>query len=626
MCGLAAFFGNLSPEAVYGCIEKMLGAQAHRGPDSSGVWSGTKSGANIGVGLRRLKILDLSDSANQPMLSGDNRFVLVFNGEIYNYLELRARLAASGVCFRTNGDTEVLLQALIKWGPDAFAQLNGMWALVLVDLMSGRVMLSRDRFGIKPLYTYWDERGLYISSEIKAILEVTGKKFCVSPNVANAFLNQNLLSISRQTFFEGIEEFPPAHWAVMDLCQLNKKSLHVSRYWSVSQDRRDYVSENDLLEVLRDTFMDSVKLRLRSDVPVGVLLSGGLDSSAIAGVLHHLNAKGRNITLISAVAPNGADEQPFIDATASHIKHGVEKVILDYSPSDALDLISEVSWFNDEPIYNFSIVAHYLLMVRARELGITVLLSGQGADEILCGYKKYLGFYIQELLQHGKLLMAAEVAASSFKRKTILPQVTYQEAKRYLPRWLHLPDIDIRGPAIKDISEWVSLGLNGGRVMDRQIADLEQFSVPGIVHYEDRMSMAMGREIRLPYLDYRLVNLIVPLPVDLKIRDGWTKWIFRKTMEPFLPKNIVWRKDKQNFTVPQNEWFRHQLRDSVFRLLDSEWVTADLGLVSTKNFRKRYEVYLQQTNGIAEMSFKDIFSPIALELWARRFERHLSHA
>src|SRR5262249_30619488 len=177
MCGLAGLFGSLGIERTRESVERMLQVQSHRGPDSSGVWCGTVNGVHIGVGLRRLKILDLSDAANQPMVSDDGRFVLVFNGEIYNYIELRHELAIIGARFRTDSDTEVLLQALILWGPAGLERLNGMWALAFLDCLDGTVLLSRDRFGVKPLYTYIDETGLFVSSEIKAILEATGKRF-----------------------------------------------------------------------------------------------------------------------------------------------------------------------------------------------------------------------------------------------------------------------------------------------------------------------------------------------------------------------------------------------------------------------------------------------------------------
>ena len=244
---------------------------------------------------------------------------LSFNGEIYNYVELRDELAATGVSFHTKGDTEVLLQSLIQWGHLALPRLNGMWALILVDLRSGKAMIARDRFGIKPLYIYANESGFYISSEIKGILKAVGKKFRVNPTVVNAFLNQNLLCTSRATFFAGIEEFPPAHWAISAIDELGTKPLNPYRYWTTPESSADHVSGTTLVDLVRDMFIDAVKIRLRSDVPVGVLLSGGTDSSAIAAVLHYLNPARHDIKLISAVAADGRDEQPFIDTVARYL-------------------------------------------------------------------------------------------------------------------------------------------------------------------------------------------------------------------------------------------------------------------------------------------------------------------
>jgi len=625
MCGLAGFFSSLGPERTRNTVATMLEVQRHRGPDHAGIWSGTVCGMDIGVGLARLKILDLSDAANQPMVSEDGRYILVYNGEIYNYVELRSELAACDAIFRTEGDTEVVLQALIHWGSGAFARFNGMWSLALLDRIAGEVLLSRDRFGIKPLYTYTDDRGLYISSEIKAILEVTERRFQVTPQVANAFLNQNLLCASRATFFSGIEEFPASCWAVMPVGELGKKHLSPQRYWAIPTAPLASRSECELIDLVRTTFIDSVRLRLRSDVPIGVLLSGGTDSSAIAAALQYLNPNRNDIKLISAVGVNGSDEQPFIDAMAKHLNRDVEKVSLDYSASTAFDLVSEVSWFNDEPPGSFSTVAHYLLMKRAKELGVTVLLSGQGADEILCGYKKYLGFYVQELLGSGNWIAAANVSRQFLKRGTILSQVHYRDAKRYLPQWLRIPEIDVRGSALLNLNERVNVGLNGSGIIGRQISDVERLSVPALVHYEDRMSMAAAREIRLPFLDYRLVSLLVPLPVEYKLRDGWTKWIFRRAIETMLPKEIAWRKDKQHFIVPQNEWFHGELRDSISKLLSDQWLTEDLGLIDRKKFHARYIAYLGNRKHSGHLSFKDLFAPIALELWARRFQQHLTH-
>jgi len=582
-------------------------------------------GVDIGLGLCRLKILDLSDAADQPMLSEDGRFILVYNGEIYNYVELRAELAASGARFQTQGDTEVLLHALMLWGPAAFSRFNGMWALALLDRITGEVMLSRDRFGVKPLYTYADEKGLLISSEIKTILEVADRKFQVNNSVANAYLNQALLCASSASFFAGIEEFPAGHFARISIADIAKKRFDAQRYWAIALTSSSDLSESALIEAVRSTFLDSVKLRLRSDVPVGILLSGGTDSSAIAAAVHYLDPSRDDIMLLSAVGEDEhCDEQLFIDIMGSHLKRQVEKVVLNYPTSEALDLIREVSWFNDEPVGSFSTIAHYLLMKRARDLGVTVLLSGQGADEILCGYKKYLGFYLQELMASGQWLAAARVFGTFLGRGTILSQVTYREAKRYLPGWLRLSEIDVRGPALLNGGDWIQVGLNGDSVVDRQLADIERLSVPALVHYEDRMSMAVAREIRLPFLDYRLVSLLLPLPIEFKLRAGWTKWIFRRAIEPLLPHEITWRKDKQHFIVPQNQWIRCELRDEISRLIESEWVSQHLGLIDLRKFRNRYNAYLRQATTRGRLSVDDIFAPVALELWARRFERYLS--
>jgi asparagine synthase (glutamine-hydrolysing) len=625
MCGLAGFFGKVGTQRARLFVSTMLQAQEHRGPDATGIWSADVCAVDIAVGLVRLKILDLSDAANQPMISDDGRYVLVYNGEIYNYLELRGELADAGALFRTHGDTEAVLHALVRWGAAAFTRFNGMWAIVLLDKINGEIMLARDRFGIKPLYTYSDERGLFVSSEIKAILKAADKKLQVNANAAGAYLQQSLLCADNSTFFAGINEFPAGHWVIIQTKEVGKKRVDPQRYWAIPNIYSERQNDVELIEKVRETFIDAVRLRLRSDVPVGVLLSGGIDSSAIAATVHHLDRHRDDVTLISAVAKNGKnDEQPFIDMMAHHLKRSVEKVVVDYPSSNALDMVSEVTWFNDEPIGSFSTVAHYLLMKKARDRGITVLLSGQGADEILCGYKKYLGFYLQELISTGHLWTAAQACATFMQKRTVVSQFNYREAKRYLPRWLRFPETDVRGPALLESSQRIHVGLNGGGVIGRQVIDVERLSVPALVHYEDRMSMSMAREIRLPFLDYRLVSLLVPLPVEYKLRDGWTKWIFRRAMETLLPKEIAWRKDKQHFIVPQNEWFRWELREEVLKLLEDEWITEHLGLINRDKLRARYNAYLRQATENGRLNFKDIFAPIALELWARCFESYLS--
>jgi asparagine synthase (glutamine-hydrolysing) len=494
-----------------------------------------------------------------------------------------------------------------------------MWALILLDTVQGTVVISRDRFGVKPLYFWVDRDRFYAASEIKAILSVSERKFKVSAEVANDYLCQDLLSVGNSTFFEGIEEFPAGHFSDLPLRQLRKKPLERRRYWNLPTEQSEELTEERLIESIQSLFLDSVRLRLRSDVGIGILLSGGIDSSAIAAAVHHINPHSDNVRLISAIDENGYDEEPFIDAVSSHLGRSVDKVVLNYPPPRAFDLISEASWFNDEPIGSFSTVAHFLLMQYASDRKITVLLSGQGADELLCGYKKYLGFYVQELCQSGRFLEAARVLAGFVKQGTLFSGLNYLEGKRYLPSWMRMNEDDIRGTALHAQGSGTPIGLNGGGVRGRAIADIERLSIPGLVHYEDRMSMASAKEIRLPFLDYRLVNSLVPMPVENKLRDGWTKWIFRRAMEPFLPPAITWRKDKQYFKVPQEKWLRSELRAEISKLLDSDWISESLGLIDKSKFRNRYNAYLEQGPLNGRFSTKDIFPPIALELWARRF-------
>jgi asparagine synthase (glutamine-hydrolysing) len=604
-------------------VEQMLQAQAHRGPDHSGVWCGVVQGVEVALGSTRLKVLDITDASNQPMISEDGRFVLVYNGEVYNYVELREQLRAEGIRFRTEGDTEVVLSAIIHWGQEAFAKFNGMWALVLLDTLRGTVVISRDRFGVKPLYIWADDQTFLLSSEIKGILEVASRKFRVSATAVNDYLCQDLLCVGSSTFFEGIEEFPAGHFANVSIQQLRTTSLEKQRYWNIPSETPEILPEAKLIETIQSIFLDSVKLRLRSDVGVGILLSGGIDSSAIAAAVHQIDPYRENVRLISAVGEGEDSEQPFIDLMGAYLGRDVDKVVLNYPPSRAFDLISEASWYNDEPIGSFSTVAHFLLMQYASERGVTVLLSGQGADELLCGYKKYLGFYLQELCASGRFGEAARVMGGFLRRGTLLSGVSYQEGKRYLPPWLRIRENDIRGPALLEQGNGTPIGLNGGGVGARANADIERLSIPALIHYEDRMSMAVGKEIRLPFLDYRLVNWLAPMPVENKLRDGWTKWIFRRAMEPFLPPAIAWRKDKQYFSVPQEQWLKHELRDEISSLLKSDWVSEALGLIDKNKFRNRYDAYLKVRTKNSRFGIKDLFPPIALELWARRFGAYI---
>ncbi|HZP44565.1 MAG TPA: asparagine synthase (glutamine-hydrolyzing) [Candidatus Binataceae bacterium] len=623
MCGIAGIVSTAPREDLAVRLAAMIAAQRHRGPDGEGQWVGRVGNCMLALGHVRLAILDLSDAGKQPMLLADGNSLIIFNGEIYNYRELRGELEGHGARFRTQTDTEVLLWALRVWGDAALARLNGMWAFAWLDFSTRRLVLSRDRFGIKPLHYFHDGRSVWFASEVKGILAGARRRFALNHEAAGSFVTQSLLDVQPQTFFEGIRTLAPGHSASFDLNEPPAREPTVTAYWHAPRADNFAGTEQQRIGAVRETFLDAVRLRLRSDVPVGVLLSGGVDSSAIAAAMRELLGPQGNLRLLAATSDNlRYGERPFMEIMARHLRSPISFVKLDRSPQEWWNLLGDVIHANEQPVGNFSTAAHFLLMQEARQLGITVILSGQGADELLCGYSKFLGFRVQELLRRRRPLKAAGLVAGFLRNRTVINQFDLREAQRYMGGLLRFRAIDVRGPRLRD-GGWLDIDLGGRTLVERQREDLERFSVPALVHYEDRCSMAWGREIRLPFLDYRLVNLILPADPDVKLRAGWTKWVFRKAMEPFLPPAIAWRKDKQYFLNPQGEWLRKELEPTVSRLLKSEMLIVDAGLIKREALIRRYDAYCRR-RGRGAVSFNDVFNPIALELWARRFEDSLA--
>jgi len=623
MCGIAAIIATGVDESLVHQLYAMSGTQKHRGPDGDAIWTGQVGANCVGLAHVRLAILDLTDSGKQPMFLPDHSAAIIFNGEIYNYRELRVELEREGIEFRTRTDTEVLAWSLRVWGEQAVTKLNGMWAFVWLDFRTGRLLLSRDRFGIKPLYLCHDRGKLLFASEIKSILAATGRQFGVNGAAAGRFLDQSLLDAQPETFFAGIEAIPAGTNASIDLSS-SDIHMEIRPYWNPPLAEASDVSERERIELLRETFIDAVGIRLRSDVPVGVLLSGGLDSSSIAAVMRRLLGPQADLRLLSAISDDARfSERPFVELMARHLGSRVNFVRLDARAEKWFELLADVVYANDEPVGNFSTVAHYLLMQEARRLGVTVILSGQGADELLCGYRKFLGFRIHELFRLGQPLSAVALLTSFVVNRTIVTQFELSEAKRYIPV-LRNREIDIRGPKLKADDYRVEGGLGNLSLSERQTEDVRRFSIPALVHYEDRCSMASAREIRLPFLDFRLVEMLLPLDAGLKLRRGWTKWIFRKAIEPMLPAEIAWRKDKQSFLNPQSQWLRNELRPTITKMLDSDLHIADAGLVNRAALSRRYEAYCRQPAGRGVIGFKDVFNPLSLEVWMRRFEKHLT--
>jgi len=590
----------------------MLERLSHRGPD--GVGQVTRDG-RVGLGHRRLAIIDLSDDASQPMRSPSGCEVIL-NGEIYNYVELREELASGGVAFRTSSDTEVLLAAYDRWGVDCLRRLNGMFAFAIYDPARRTLLLARDRFGEKPLYYHRaGDRTFLFASEIKALLAHPGVRARPERHSVYRFLRHRLTELEPATFFEGIVALAPAHYLEL---QVDDGHEVVRRYWQLDGSVQDPRPHDQLVAAYRDLLQDSIGIRLRADVAVGSSLSGGIDSSSVVGYL----ARGRHVErqhTFSARFPGWPlDEGRYIAeviALSGAHSHEVEPVP---DPSD----LENVIWHQDQPFGSLSIYAQWAVMRLAREQGVTVLLDGQGADETLAGYHFYFSALFRYLLRTGRWSeLAREVrgfsAAHGPARLRALAFYAMPESAARLLRRLR------RGPGISQAFARTQAAVASAHALsprfrtdldDMLASTLTETMLPGLLRYADRNSMAFGREVRLPYLDHRLVELAFSLPWDLKLHRGQTKRVLREAMGDYLPDSVRHRMDKIGYAPPQAAWLRGPLCEWADDLLASrsfaerEWNDAPAMRAMWRAFR----------DGKDHVD-SDIWRFLSVEAWARSF-------
>jgi asparagine synthase (glutamine-hydrolysing) len=568
----------------------------------------------VGLGSRRLAILDLSPSGNMPMTLRDGALCVTYNGEIYNYRELRAELESLGHSFRSGSDTEVLLHAYDQWAEECVGHFNGMWSFALWDRQRQRLFCSRDRFGVKPFYYAFDGRTFYFGSEIKQL--IYGAKL---PRVANArvvyhFLEQFLFDYSDGTFFEGIQQLRGGHSLTLDL--QDPLRLHVWRHWEL-QIRADSLAsraESDISEEFRERWENAVRIRLRSDVPVGSTLSGGIDSSAVICQARKLAPAQPFHTFSSCIEEKNLDERPFISAVSKAIGSSGHLV---YPQASAFwERVDQISYHQDEPIQSGAVFAQWSVMQAARERGIPVLLGGQGGDETLCGYQKYRYFYLWQLLRQGNPQLLREGFLSL--RNGTQSSWTLTDASRYFPapfRTSFSVADRVCNPVFRDEfnSQRISIGATTS-IAERQKLDLTLSSIPSLLHLEDRNSMAHSIETRLPFLDYKLVEFAVNCPASVKLKDGWSKWILRSVMKDAMPDEVRLRKSKLGFDVPQTRWMREGLQNGHRHLWDTQQLRMsrflDRGKLAgeTRRFLKAERRALPTD---------PLFRAISLEHWAR---------
>ena len=576
MCGLAVIVSSQRGDVGLGdVIERMTAAIVHRGPDDEGTYVSER----VAMGFRRLSILDTSPLGHQPMLSDDEQVVLVFNGEIYNYLELRDELTALGHHFRSTGDTEVLLKAYLEWGNDCVSRFRGMWAFVIYDKREQRLFGSRDRFGMKPLYRYGDRTRTLFGSEIKAIRASGLYQGGTNWRTASRYLLEERLDDTLESFYDGIDQIAPGSSFELTV----DGQFRQWRYWSLENAPR--FEGNDPTGSLAELLEDAVRLHMRSDVPLGVHLSGGLDSTSIlcaAARARKANASNEPLMAFSYIAPE-FDESRFISDTIEQTAATLVK--LDTEPKRLWDLLEDVLEHQDEPIYSMMPLVSYELMRLAKSNGIKVVLNGQGADETIAGYPSYFGDYWTGGLYSGALYsvwreIGAHASVHGGERGALFlkhlkyamkSRIARTSPYRALANWRRRRAYRSNAWYTAELAEYLPDEQNAApsSLHDSLLYSVYRTPLPRILRVEDRNSMAHSIEARLPFLDHRLAEFCFGLAPEWLLRGPWNKFVLREAMRGRIPESVRTRADKMGFPVPATSWLSGPLYEPVLDLLTS---------------------------------------------------------
>ncbi|HEX3861630.1 MAG TPA: asparagine synthase (glutamine-hydrolyzing) [Stellaceae bacterium] len=628
MCGIWFSLG-FAPDPAY------IDIVAHRGPDGRG-WQVFDSHAGpVALGHRRLSIIDLSDAGAQPMSYADGRYWIVYNGEIYNYLELRAELAAAGHFFTTQSDTEVLLAAYAQWGEAAFDRLVGMFSFVLWDRQAQTAVAVRDRFGIKPLYVAATAQGVAFASEIKQLLALPGIGRHLNVARVYDFLSSGIMDHTGETMFEEIRQLEGGTSVRLDLQHWHPgEALPINRWYRILEPGTLDLDERNAAQQFGALLSDAVRLHLRSDVPVGTCLSGGLDSSSIVCLMARELAAdgGGHVHSISACYDEkSVDERPFMEAIVDCTDSTPHWCYPRYD--DAFAEAERITWHQDEPYGSTSIFAQWSVFTEARQAGLKVMLDGQGADEQLAGYHGSFAYHYASLIKQRRFAALARAMAERQKwhgvrfadqaRSLLLP-VLPQGLARHLRRerqtlvqhpWLN-------GEAMQDHlgrSAFETARQHIGRPPIAGIGDLcvvltQSSNLAMLLHWEDRNSMAHSIEARVPFLDHRLVEFSIGLGDRHKIVGGDTKRVLRRAMAGILPETVRQRRDKLGFATPEEAWFRGPLRELVRAGIDQT-----LALYPTLLNRKGVEGHAaDMLEGRRPVDFS-LWRIVSLGIWGRVF-------
>ncbi|MDV2482607.1 asparagine synthase (glutamine-hydrolyzing) [Methanoculleus sp. Wushi-C6] len=590
---ISIFGGEDTPLAVYG--SDLAYAPQHPTP------GGLPERAVLALGHRRLSIIDPTPAGHQPMCSPDRRYWIVYNGEIYNYRELRLELEAYGHRFASSTDTEVLLAAYAHWGRDCLHRLNGMWAFVIYDTQEQKVFVARDRFGVKPLYYWFSPEGfLAMASEIKAFTVLPGWNPHVNGPRVYDYLVSNLLDHTSETLFAGVYQLRGGEAAEFRVGEIDT-ALPVYRWYRLDPHQFSGTFDEAVTEFGR-LLRDSVRLRLRSDVPGGSCLSGGLDSSSIVCLANDLlreeQKEGFQKTFSACSDVKEYDEREYADEVIS--ARGIEAHYTYPSFEELLEELDELVWYQDEPFKTTSIYAQWLVFELAANHGVKVLLDGQGADEQLCGYQWFFGCRYADHFHSMKWKMLwrdiravksrhglSEFQSLSMMGYYLLPSSVREIMKPYATSgqagssWLNTGLLSAYNAAASG-AERSFAARSGPSLTTTQSIALDQMlwvSLPSLLHWEDRNSMAHSVESRVPFLDYRLVEYVMSLPEEYRIHEGVTKRILREAMSGILPERVRMRMDKMGFYTAEEHWLRYE-DPEIFRRLLVEAVQDSKGILT----------------------------------------------
>ena len=547
MCGIAGIIGKNASKDI---LLKMTNAQKHRGPDYTGFWLDE----NVCFGHNRLSIIDLSENANQPFQDEEERYQLIFNGEIYNYLELKNELDYN---FVTSSDTEVLFAAYLKWGKACLNKLNGMFSFAVWDSVDKKLFAARDRFGVKPFYYHQSEDTLYFSSEIKTLHSAGIAKEPNKKVWANYF-SFGSYGMPHETFWKHIDQLPGGH-----CLEFEKNTLKIEKWYFFEKEiekHKEKLSYEEIKNKYIVLLKDSIKLRFRADVSVGFNVSGGLDSSALLAFVNQQENKENIKAFTFYTNDDRYDELPWVEEMVSLTKNSLQKVLL--KPEEVKELAAKIDYHQDEPYGGIPTLAYAKIFEKARAKNTLVLLDGQGMDEQWAGYDYYL--------QKNEATIQG-VKKSPFKKEVLSKEMIALSQKPIYPK------------PFKD------------ELLNKQYRDLFYTKIPRALRFNDRVSMAYSTELREPFLDYRLVELAFAQPLEYKIKDGIQKYVLRDIVSEYLSDSITYA-PKRPLQTPQREWLANELHELVDKKIEKIEKSNYKSWFDIEELKKEWQNYVEGDN------------------------------